>query len=56
MVSKRQKESNKKYNKEKMLSIAFRLNKESDAELIAKYQSIVNKTDWFRKALREVSK
>jgi hypothetical protein len=42
-----------KYHREKMLSIAFRLHRESDAELIEKYRRIPDKTAWFRKMLRE---
>lgn len=43
------------YHREKMLSIAIRLHRESDAELIEKYRRIPDKAGWFRKMLREHS-
>lgn len=42
----------RQYRKEKMLSIAFRLSRESDKDLIEIYESIPNKMEWFREALR----
>ena len=41
------------YKKEKMVCIAIRLHKESDAELIEKYRALPDKADWFRRMLRE---
>ncbi len=52
----KQKEAHRKYNREKMKSIAFRLHKESDAELIAIYESIPDKMGFFREALRNYAK
>lgn len=52
----KQKEARKKYNRNKMKSIAFRLHKESDAELIAIYESIPDKMEFFRSALRNYKK
>lgn len=55
-TSKAQKEASKKYNKKMMMSIAFRLHRESDAELIRIYEAIPNKAEWFREALRKTGK
>lgn len=55
MVSKAQKEANKKFNREKMVSISFRLHKENDADLIRIYESIPNKAEWFRECLRKAA-
>lgn len=52
----KQKEAHRKYNREKMKSIAFRLHKESDAELVAIYESIPDKMEFFREALRNYAK
>ena len=52
----KQKEAHRKYNREKMKSIAFRLHKESDAELIAIYESIPDKMEFFREALKNYAK
>lgn len=38
-----------------MISIAFRLHRETDADLIAIYEAIPNKAEWFRQALRDTS-
>lgn len=46
------KQSHKKYNREKMTSISFRLHNVSDAELIEVYRSIPDKMKWFREALK----
>lgn len=40
------------YHREKMMSIAFRLHRESDADLIAIYKAIPDKMEWFRECLR----
>ena len=56
MVSKAQKEASKKYNRSMMVSIAFRLHKETDKDLIAIYEAIPNKMEWFREALRKTGK
>ena len=55
-TSKAQKEASKKYNKKMMMSIAFRLHRESDADLIRIYEAIPNKAEWFREALRKTGK
>ena len=52
-VTEADKRATKKYRQKNMLCIAFRLNKKYDADLIEIYQSIPNKMDWFRNALRE---
>ena len=52
MVKEYDKNVHKKYNREKMVAYTFRLAKERDADLIAIYQSIPNKMEWFRQALR----
>ena len=41
----------RKYHREAMISIAFRLSRERDKDLIEKYKKIPNKMEWFRKAL-----
>lgn len=51
-----EKKARRKYNKEKMKSISFRLHKESDAELIAKYEAIPDKMEFFRWALKNYEK
>lgn len=56
MVSNAQKEASKKYNRKMMMSIAFRLHRETDKELIEIYESIPNKAEWFREALRRTGK
>lgn len=56
MVRKSEKLAHRKYNKEKMKSIAFRLHRESDAELITIYESIPDKMKFFREALRNYAK
>ena len=43
----------KKYRQEKMYSIAFRLSKVYDQELIETYESIPEKTAWFKSALKK---
>lgn len=53
MVKDYNKRAHNKYNKEKMIGITFRLAKERDADLIAIYQSIPNKMEWFRQALKQ---
>ena len=53
MVKDYDKRSHKKYNREKMTSISFRLHNESDAELLEIYRSIPDKMKWFRQALRQ---
>ena len=56
MTSKAQKEASKRYNKKMMMSIAFRLHRDTDSDLIKIYQSIPNKAEWFREALRKTGK
>lgn len=41
----------KVYRQKSMLSIAFRLSRSRDAELIEIYESIPNKMEWFRECL-----
>ena len=53
MVAKGQRAAANKYNREKMKSIAFRLHKVSDADLIEIYESIPDKMAWFRQCLKE---
>ena len=43
----------KEYRRTKMYAIAFRLSRENDADLIDIYQSIPDKTEWFRQCLRQ---
>lgn len=52
-VSEADKRAAKKYLRNNMKSIAFRLSKKRDADLIEIYESLPNKMEWFRKALRE---
>ena len=56
MVSNAQKKASMKYNREKMKNISFSLHKETDADLIKIYESIPNKAEWFREALRKTGK
>jgi hypothetical protein len=51
-----EKQAHRKYNRERMKSISFRLHKESDADLIAKYEAIDDKMAFFRWALRNYEK
>lgn len=51
-ISEADKRATKKYRKKNMLCIAFRLSRKYDADLIEIYQSIPNKMEWFRSALR----
>ena len=51
-----EKRAHDKYNREKMKSISFRLHRDSDAELIAKYEAIQDKMEFFRWALRNYKK
>lgn len=51
-----EKQAHRKYNRERMKSISFRLHKESDADLIAKYEAIQDKMEFFRWALRNYKK
>lgn len=53
MVSEAQKRANKKFNREKMYSITFRLHRANDAELIRIYESIPNKAEWLRECLKK---
>ena len=52
----RKKEYDNKYRREKKLSIAFRLSRAYEADLIDIYESIPNKMEWFRWALLEYDK
>lgn len=56
MVSEAQKRASKEYNRKMMVSISFRLHKESDKDLIQIYESIPNKAEWFRDALKRTGK
>lgn len=51
-----EKQAHRKYNRERMKSISFRLHKESDADLIAKYEAIPDKMEFFRWALKNYGK
>jgi hypothetical protein len=51
-----EKKAHKKYNREKMKAICFRLHKESDADLIARYEEIDDKMAFFRWALKNYKK
>lgn len=51
-----EKRAHDKYNREKMKSISFRLHRESDADLITIYESIPDKMEFFRQALRNWKK
>ena len=46
-------EYNLEYKRNMMLSVGFRLHRKSDADLIEVYQSIPDKSEWFRECLRE---
>lgn len=46
-----EKRAHRKYNKEKMKSICFRLHRESDSDLIEIYEAIPDKMEFFRWAL-----
>ena len=48
--------ASQKYLLEQTLSIAFRLNRRTDADLIRIYQRIPNKSQFFKQALREWDK
>lgn len=56
----RQTEAKRKYDLEyhraKTLSIAFRLSKEYDKELIEIYKSIPDKSSWFKESIRNWAK
>jgi len=49
----RNRKSINKYHREKMLSIAFRLSKVYEQDLIEVYQNIPNKRQWFVDCLRK---
>lgn len=42
-----------KYQKENTIQVQFRLNKKTDADLIAELGSIGNKAEFFRQCLRD---
>jgi len=46
------KQYDRKYRREKMLSISFRLSRIYDQELIEIYESIPDKSYWFKTSLR----
>ena len=56
MVSEAQKRASQKYNRQNMKNISFSLHKETDKELIAIYEAIPNKAEWFREALKKTGK
>ena len=56
MVRESDRRAHRKYNREKMKSIAFRLHRVSDAELIEIYESIPDKMAWFRESLKNYKK
>ena len=47
---------NHEYEKEHSISITLCMRREADAELIEVYQSIPNKTEWFRECLQKYKK
>ena len=52
-VSEADKRAGKKYRRTKMLSIAFRLSRVYEQDLIDIYETIPNKSQWFKQAVRE---
>ena len=60
MASEKQTDSKKTYDKayrqKAMMSIAFRLSRSRDADLIEIYESIPNKMEWFRQCLTDYGK
>ena len=60
MPSEKQTDSKKTYDKayrqKAMMSVAFRLSRANDADLIAIYDSIPNKMEWFRSCLKSYKK
>lgn len=52
-ITEADKRATKKYRQKNMMCVAFRLSRKYDADLIEIYQSIPNKMEWFRNALRE---
>jgi hypothetical protein len=46
----------KKYRRERMYSIAFRLSRTNDKDLIELYEAIPNKMEWFRESLKATAK
>ena len=60
MPSEKQTENKKTYDKayrqKSMLSIAFRLSRVRDADLIEIYEKIPNKMEWFRQCLTDYGK
>ena len=57
MASEKQTDNKKSYDKayrqKAMMSVAFRLSRSRDADLIEIYESIPNKMEWFRKVLTD---
>lgn len=52
-ISEADRKAGKKYRRTKMLSIAFRLSRVYEQELIDIYSRIPNKSQWFKHAIRE---
>ena len=45
-------EYDRRYDKENKIQVALRLNKKTEPELVEIYQSIPNKSQWFKDCLR----
>ena len=52
MITEAQRRVMQKYRKKQLKRIAFTLNVQNEADLIAIYESIENKQEWFRECLR----
>lgn len=52
MITEAQRRAVAKYKKKALKRISFTLHKDNDADLIIIYESISNKQEWFREALR----
>ena len=53
MATKAQLRAINKYNREQTISIAIRLNKETDADIIEKLQSVSNKAGYIKALIRK---
>lgn len=52
-ISEADRRAGKKYRRTKMLSVAFRLSRVYEQDLIDIYSTIPNKSQWFKNAIRE---
>ena len=55
-ISEADRRAGKKYRRTKMLSIAFRLSRVYEQDLIDIYNRIPNKSQWFKKAVAQYGK